>query len=58
MVIQYLAVFFAAFLIVFASGKHFIPWLEKHNAKQPLKEEVKDKVYTDQNEECDEKPVG
>ena len=48
MVIQYLTAFLAAFLIVFVSGKMFIPWLEKHNAKQPLKDEVKNKVYSEE----------
>ena len=32
-----------------ALGKKMIPWLEKKGFTQPLKEEVKEKVYTEKN---------
>ncbi len=48
MIIQYLIAFLAAFLIVLVFGKVFIPWLKKHNAYQPLKNDVKDKVYSEE----------
>ena len=42
-----------AVLVAFTSskilGKKMIPWLEKKGFTQPLKEEVKEKVYTEKN---------
>ena len=42
-----------AALVAFTSskilGKKMIPWLEKKGFTQPLKEEVKEKVYTEKN---------
>ena len=32
--------FLLAFLASATFGKYYVPWLEKKNAKQPLKEEV------------------
>ena len=48
MAFQALGSILLAFLICLLFGKTFIPWLEKHNAKQPLKDEVKDKVYSEE----------
>ena len=42
-----------AVLVAFTSskilGNKMIPWLEKKGFTQPLKEEVKEKVYTEKN---------
>ena len=42
-----------AVLVAFTSskilGKKMIPWLEKKGFVQPIKEEVKEKVYTERN---------
>ena len=41
MTIQMLCAFFIAFLFVTAFGKWYIPWLERQNASQQIKDEVK-----------------
>ena len=35
----------AAFLICHVFGKRLVPWLEKYEILQPLKDGVKEKVY-------------
>ena len=44
MALRILIAFLAAFLVSSVFGKYYIPWLEKKNARQPLKEEVA-KIY-------------
>ena len=45
-----LGAFALAFLISFALGMRFIPWLRKHNASQPLKKEVEEIIYAGNND--------
>ena len=35
----------AAFLISFVFGNRLIPWLERNNIRQPLKNVIEEKVY-------------
>ena len=44
MIIKMLVSFLLAFLFSAVFGKYYIPWLEKKNAMQPLKDEVA-KIY-------------
>lgn len=39
-----------AFLIVGFWGKRFVPWLEKHGIKQPIKEELT-RIYSNKNDD-------
>ena len=48
MVIKMLAAFLLAFLFSAAFGKYYIPWLEKRNSRQTLKDEVA-QIYKDQS---------
>lgn len=49
--IQILGALLLAFLISTVFGKRFIPWLEKKGIIQPLKKQVKEKVYSEKNED-------
>ena len=49
--VQMLSAFLLAFLITLLFGKGFIPWLKKKEITQPLKAEVKEKIYADKAEE-------
>lgn len=40
MVIKIFLAFLLAFVVCVAFGKWYIPWLKKHGAKQPIKDEV------------------
>ena len=54
MIIKMLVSFLLAFLFSAVFGKYYIPWLEKKNAMQPLKDEVA-KIYKERsNDENDE----
>lgn len=46
MTIQLLGALLLAFLVVLFFGMRFIPWLKKIGAEQPLKNEVKEKIYS------------
>lgn len=48
MVIRILGAFLLALLFSAAFGKYYIPWLEKKNARQPLKDEVA-QIYKEQS---------
>ena len=53
MVIQIAGAGLLAFFAVKVFGKRFIPWLEKHNAVQTVKEEVDRTIYTEKKESSD-----
>ena len=48
---QMLGALLLAVLISTVFGKRFIPWLEKKRIIQPLKKQVKEKVYSEKNED-------
>ena len=37
----------AAFAVSVAAGRRYVPWLKENGAIQPLKKEVKERVYAD-----------
>ncbi|MBR4394730.1 MAG: hypothetical protein IKT07_12030 [Oscillospiraceae bacterium] len=51
MAIQLIGALVLAFLFSAFFGKRFIAWLSWRGISQPLKEEVKDRVYSDKNED-------
>ena len=51
MILQMLGALLLAVLISTVFGKRFIPWLEKKGIIQPLKKQVKEKVYSEKNED-------
>ena len=55
MLIQLLGAIVLAFLASLAFGKVLIQWLKKHDIVQPLKDEVQQQVYTEENSARDEK---
>ena len=56
MLVKLLAALVLAFLAAAGFGKRYVPWLEKKNARQPLKAEVA-KIYEDQTgEDPEEQP--
>lgn len=48
MMIKMIAAFLIAFLFSAVFGKYYISWLEKKNARQPLKDEVA-QIYKEQS---------
>ncbi len=50
MAIQVLGAVFLTFLLSRLFGKCLIPWLEKKGIRQPLKEDVEQKVYGEKND--------
>ncbi len=50
MAIQVVCAGVLAFLAVRIFGKKFIPWLEKHDFTQPVKDEVNQNIYTEKEE--------
>lgn len=53
MIIKMPVSFLLAFLFSAVFGKYYIPWLEKKNAMQPLKDEVA-KIYKEQSRAGDD----
>ena len=53
MAIQIVCAGVLAFLAVRIFGKKFIPWLEKHDFTQPVKDEVNQNIYTEKEESAD-----
>ena len=51
MAIQLIGALVLAFLFSAVFGKRFVAWLNRRGIWQPLKEEVKDRVYSDKNED-------
>ncbi len=51
MAIQILIALLIAFFFSMFFGKKYISWIEKKGFIQPLKEEVKEKVYSEENED-------
>ena len=51
MAIQFLIALLIGFIFSLVFGKKFIPWMEKKGFTQPLKEEVKENVYSEKNED-------
>lgn len=51
MAIQLLIAFLLAFFLCKYFGQNYIPWLEKKGFIQPLKEKVKEKIYSEKNED-------
>ena len=47
--IQLLFALILAFLLGWGIGKFLVPWLKKNNITQPLKKDVAEKVYSDEN---------
>ena len=53
MTIQIIGALLAAFCVTKVFGKRLIPWLEKHGIRQPIKDEVEQKIYTKKNDSAD-----
>jgi UDP-N-acetylmuramyl pentapeptide phosphotransferase/UDP-N-acetylglucosamine-1-phosphate transferase len=53
MTIQIIGALLAAFCITKVFGKRLIPWLEKHGIRQPIKDEVEQKIYSKKNDSTD-----
>ena len=53
MIIKMASAFLLAFLFSIFSGKYFIPWVKEKGFKQPLKEEVAKKIYSDSEKNKD-----
>lgn len=53
MLMKMLGACLLAFLFSAVFGRKYIPWLEKKNARQPLKDEVA-KIYKDRNSDENE----
>ena len=51
MVIQILIALLIGFIFSLVFGKRLIPWIEKKGFTQPLKQEVKENVYSEKNED-------
>lgn len=49
MTVQILGAVFLTFLLSLLFGKRLIPWLEKKGIRQPLKEDVEQKIYAEKN---------
>lgn len=54
MIVKILAAFFLTFLFSTVFGKYYIPWLEKRNVRQPLKDEVA-KLYKELSNDGNDK---
>lgn len=52
MALTMLCSFLIAFLGCAVFGKYYIPWLEKKNARQPLKDEVA-KIYAEKDDDSE-----
>ena len=50
MMLQILGAAILAFLFVTVFGRGLVPWLGKHGFIQPLKKEVKENVYLEEND--------
>ncbi len=50
MLIQILGAVILALLFVTVFGRGFVPWLVKHGMIQPLKKEVEEKVYSEEDD--------
>ena len=53
MIIKMACAFLLAFLFSIFSGKYFISWVKEKGFKQPLKEEVAQKIYSDSEKNKD-----
>ena len=51
MAIQLLIALLIGFFFSMLFGRMFIPWTKKKGFTQPLKEEVKENVYSEKNED-------